>query len=219
MEQVSRSNFWFKRIHSFVGIVPLGIFIIFHFIFHSFSHQGPAAYDGRIDWLYSLPLHAVAAIFLVYIPLLYHSIAGTIITLKARPNWPQYPYFGNFKFVIQRLTALGLIVFIIAHLVKARFVEFFFHERISWLHEASALRWDSAHYNPLSFPSYILGIVAISFHLANGLWTFGITWGITPGPRSQRWSARFSIFVFIALTLLGLYALLGFFRGSLPIGD
>jgi len=215
MEQVSRSNFWFKRIHSFVGIVPLGIFILFHFIFHASSNRGPEIYDARLKWLYGLPLHAAASVLLVYVPLIYHSIAGFIITLRARPNWPQYPYFGNFKFIIQRITALGLLFFIGAHLVKARFVELFFNEEMSWMHEALALRPDSSHFNPLSTPSYILGILAISFHLANGLWTFGITWGITPGPKSQRWSARFSIILFAALSLLGLYALFGFFRGPL----
>ena len=56
MEEVSRSNFWFKRIHSFVGVVPLGVFILFHFIFHASSNQGPAVYDGRLRWLYSLPI-------------------------------------------------------------------------------------------------------------------------------------------------------------------
>jgi succinate dehydrogenase / fumarate reductase cytochrome b subunit len=216
MEQVSRSNFWFKRIHSFIGIVPLGVFLLFHFIFHASSNQGAHVYDGRLSWLYSLPLHMAAAVLLVYLPLLYHAIAGLIITFRARVNWPQYPYFGNFKYVIQRLTAVGLLLFIPAHLVKARFTEFFLHEHMSWAHEALALRPDSPHFNPLSAPSYVLGILAVSFHLANGLWTFGITWGITPGPRSQRWSARFSIFVFIALALLGLYALSGFFRGPLP---
>jgi len=219
MERVSRSNFWFKRIHSFVGVVPLGVFILLHFIFHSSSHEGPEVYDSRIQWLYSLPLRGTASILLVYLPLLYHSIAGTIITFRARPNWPHYPYFGNFKFVIQRFTALGLLLFIPAHLVKARFVSLFFNEKISWFHEASALRWDSPHYLIYSFPAYILGILAISFHLANGLWTFGVTWGITPGPKSQLWSARISILIFIALSLLGFYALWGFFTGPMPAGE
>ena len=35
---------------------------------------------------------------------------------------------------------------------------------------------------------YVLGILAAVYHLANGLWTMGITWGVWTTPHSQRWA-------------------------------
>jgi succinate dehydrogenase / fumarate reductase cytochrome b subunit len=39
---------------------------------------------------------------------------------------------------------------------------------------------------PLIMAFYVLGIFSAAFHLANGLWTFAIVWGITVSTRSQQ---------------------------------
>ena len=51
---------------------------------------------------------------------------------------------------------------------------------------------------------YVAGVAAASFHLANGLWGFCCTWGITVTRRAQRRSA----------TLFGVVGLLVFFLGA-----
>ena len=35
---------------------------------------------------------------------------------------------------------------------------------------------------------YAIGVLSCVFHLANGIWTFGITWGIWVTPAAQRWA-------------------------------
>ena len=37
---------------------------------------------------------------------------------------------------------------------------------------------------------YTIGILSCVFHLANGIWTFGITWGIWVTPAAQKWAQR-----------------------------
>jgi succinate dehydrogenase / fumarate reductase cytochrome b subunit len=48
------------------------------------------------------------------------------------------------------------------------------------------------------------------YHLANGLWTFMITWGITIGPRSQRIMGYACAALGVGLTITGIAAVYGF---------
>ena len=57
-------------------------------------------------------------------------------------------------------------------------------------------------------PVYAIGVLCAVFHLANGIWTFLITWGITIGPRSQTISGRVCLIIGILLGLLGIGALI-----------
>ena len=57
-----------------------------------------------------------------------------------------------------------------------------------------------------------LGNLGIAFHLANGLWTFLITWGLTVTPRSQRVSQVLSILFFLVLVGMAGTSIFGFLR-------
>jgi succinate dehydrogenase / fumarate reductase cytochrome b subunit len=46
---------------------------------------------------------------------------------------------------------------------------------------------------PLTFAVYTLGILGTAYHLANGLWTFCLTWGFSVSRSSQRWLTAASI--------------------------
>ena len=36
--------------------------------------------------------------------------------------------------------------------------------------------------------AYVVGVLAACYHLANGLWTMGITWGVWTSPNAQSWA-------------------------------
>jgi len=59
-------------------------------------------------------------------------------------------------------------------------------------------------------PLYFIGIVGTVFHLANGVWTALITWGITIRPRTQRVSGYVCAVFGVLLCAMGLGALYGF---------
>ncbi len=59
---------------------------------------------------------------------------------------------------------------------------------------------------------YVIGVLATAFHLANGLWNMGLHWGITVGPRAQKWSALFCGLFGVALSGVWLAALYSFVR-------
>jgi len=47
-------------------------------------------------------------------------------------------------------------------------------------------------------------------HLANGLWSMGIVWGVTTTARAQRLSAHVSFVLGAVLAAMGVHGLLGF---------
>jgi succinate dehydrogenase/fumarate reductase cytochrome b subunit len=59
-------------------------------------------------------------------------------------------------------------------------------------------------------PLYVLGVIASVYHLANGIWTALITWGITIRPATQRMSGFVCAVFGVLLCLVGLGAVVGF---------
>jgi succinate dehydrogenase / fumarate reductase cytochrome b subunit len=57
---------------------------------------------------------------------------------------------------------------------------------------------------------YAIGVLSCVFHLANGIWTFGITWGLWVTPASQRWANVVCLVFGLALGVVSLGALGGF---------
>jgi succinate dehydrogenase / fumarate reductase cytochrome b subunit len=214
---------WFRRnyyalvkLHSLSGVVPIGLFVIYHFYTHNYSWHGPEVWDARVQALYSRPFWPWFEVLAIYLPIAFHAGLGVLISLKSRPNAAQYPYFSNLKYTLQRLSGLGLVAFIIAHVYKTRFSQVFLDVPISWAHEAAGLA------SPLTFGTYIIGILGAAFHLANGLWTFLISWGIARGPRAYARTERASILLFLILAFVGFRALLGFIgepQAGLPAAD
>ncbi|MBI5835609.1 MAG: succinate dehydrogenase [Candidatus Eisenbacteria bacterium] len=203
-ESAALGHFTSRRLMSLFGVVPLGTFMVYHFYFHSFSHAGAAVYDENIRRLYAQPFHLAVAFLTVYLPLAWHSVLGFIVTTRSRPNFLQFTFFRNWMYTLQRASAIGLALFIPAHLVKARFSQVFFHQPIAWEHLNEGFR------SPLTLGVYALGILGASFHLANGLWNFAVDWGILVGPRAQKAGSWVAVLSFLALAAMGFWAMSGF---------
>src|SRR5699024_11609798 len=57
--------------------------------------------------------------------------------------------------------------------------------------------------NPFWFVFYVIGVLSVVFHFANGLWSFMITWGITQSPKSQQVMSYVAIIVFVIVGFIG----------------
>jgi succinate dehydrogenase / fumarate reductase cytochrome b subunit len=205
------SHFASRRLMSLFGVLPLGTFMVYHFYFHSFSHAGAAVYNGRLAWLYHQPFHLALAIVTVYLPLAWHSVVGALVTLKSRPNFLQFTFFRNWMYTLQRASAIGLALFIPAHLVKARFSGELFGSAGAWSHMHNAFVNNGAE-SVLTDSVYVLGILGVAFHLANGLWNFAVDWGILVGPRAQKAGSFVAVALFLVFAAMGFYAMSGFFK-------
>ncbi len=62
---------------------------------------------------------------------------------------------------------------------------------------------------------YAVGTLACVYHLANGLWTMGITWGVWTSPEAQRKANIPCAIVGLALAVVGMGALYGMWTADL----
>ena len=60
---------------------------------------------------------------------------------------------------------------------------------------------------------YLIGVLASVYHLANGIWTMGITWGVWTSPRARRSANYLAAAVGILLTVVGI----GTFAGMITL--
>jgi len=175
-------SFFLRRVHSLTGIVPVGAYVIEHLFSNLFALRGPEAYNAQVTFLVSLPMVLVLEIVFIWAPILYHGGYGVVIWWRGDSNVTQYPWTGNWLYTLQRYSGLAAFAYIIYHTIQQRFTgtHLLDHPDQAFTKVAQALS------NPLVFAIYVVGIVAVSFHFAYGIWLFAVKWGLTPGERAQR---------------------------------
>src|SRR6201992_2128902 len=88
-------SFFWRRLHSLTGIVPIGAFLVEHIISNFEAINGPLAYAQQVKFLNSLPLVRLLEWTLIFIPLLYTALYGVYIWWQGRSNRNVYPWVGN----------------------------------------------------------------------------------------------------------------------------
>jgi len=196
----SRKDFIFHRLHTLAGVVPVGLFLLVHLFVNSFAIHGAASFNRAAGFLESLPFLRIIEFFFILAPMTYHAIYGLYVALTSGYNARRFGWFRNFMFVLQRVTGVITFIFIIYHLATTRF---------GGQPPTFALMHHIVE-SPFGLWFMIVGVVAAVFHFSNGLWSFFIHWGITVGPRSQRFSAFFSGTMFLVFGYVGIQAVFAF---------
>lgn len=214
-----RHEFLIRRLHSLTGLVPVGAFLVFHLATNASVLDGPAAFQHnvyQIDSLGSL-LPVVEWVF-IFLPILFHAVIGVVIVAGALPNQNEYRYAANWRYTLQRWTGMIAFLFIMWHVFQ---MNGWFHFEL-WTREV-AKPFGGAEFDPYAAASsaglvlqspvvvilYAIGILACVYHLANGIWTMGITWGVWSTPRSQNWALKVCFGFGLVLAFVGLGALWG----------
>ena len=207
------AHFVLRRLHSISGIVPLGIYAVWHLIIGAAAMSGRPAYDAVYSFVNRIPLLVPLEIIFIIIPLGFHAIYGIAITLRGRSNPFTYPYTDNWRYALQRLTGYYIALFIILHLYfiwgHARFTA-----AGGVAFASSAYDFVQAHLKDPSFMViYTLGVTAVAFHIANGLWRFCMTWGIALSDRARRIAGWIAAIFFLVLMFIGIGAVQAFYAG------
>jgi succinate dehydrogenase / fumarate reductase cytochrome b subunit len=204
---IHNRNFLLRRLHSLFGLLPLGAFLVFHFWENSQSRFGQDYYNEQVvDWLQGLNYLTLLEIFLIALPLIFHGGYGLLIILGTQSNWNHYPWLHNRLYWLQRLSGIGLVVFLIIHVGWTRVLGI-------W---QSGIRFDLYSHmhdllsNPFTLLIYVTGMLLAVFHLCNGLWTMAISWGLTTSVDAQRYWFYFCMFLAVLLSLMGLHGIAGF---------
>lgn len=197
------SDFYIRRLHSLLGIIPVGLFVAQHLVINHFATRGPEAFNAASDFMGNLPFVLFLEWFIIYIPLMFHAFYGIYIAFTAKNNVQRYSTFRNWMFMLQRITGVFLVVFIAWHIFETR-IQKALGVEVNFDMMAEILA------NPFMLAFYIAGVIAATFHLANGVWSFLVSWGITQSPRSQTIVTYITIGIFLVLSVIGVQALLAF---------
>ena len=200
----SKNEFYLRRLHSLLGIIPIGAFLIVHLMISHQATQGAEAFNKAAGFMESLPFLLVTELILIYIPILYHGLYGIHIAFTAKENIGHYSLFRNWMFALQRLTGIIAFVFIFVHLWQTRLQKLFFGKEISYDMMHQTLQ------NPIWVIVYIICVIAVIFHFSNGIWSFLVTWGFLQSKKSQRIFTWVSLIIFLILSYIGVTAILAF---------
>ena len=196
-------EFFYRRLHSLLGVIPVGIFLIQHLVVNHFITDGPESFNKAVHFMESLPFKGVLETFIIFLPLMFHAIYGLYIAFTATNNVSRFGFFRNWMFAAQRVTGVITLIFVTWHVWETRVAAAF----------GSEVNYDMMHNilsSPFMFIFYCIGLISTTFHFANGIWSFLVSWGITVSPRSQLISTYITIAIFIALSYVGVRTLVAF---------
>ena len=206
---LARHQFLIYRLFSLSGLIPVGAFLVVHLLTNASVLSGAGAFQSRVDMIHSLgPLLVPIEWLFIFLPMLFHATVGFVIIANGLPNVGSYPYVGNLRYTLQRATGMIAFVFIMGHIIH-----------LHWMGEplgggkfdphAATSSAAEAIYPLLTTILYAIGVLCAVFHLANGLWTLGITWGIWTSPAAMRRANAVSIVIGVLLAGAGLGAIAG----------
>lgn len=192
--------FW-RKLHSLSGIIPIGIFLCEHLFINSLALKGETAFNQGVSFLHRIPYLWALELVIIFVPLLFHALYGIRLVYLTKNNALTYSYFRNWLFYLQRITALITLAFVVWHVIVLRFANGILDNEINYTLVIQALS------HPVVTVLYIIGLLATFAHFANGLWSILISWGVTVGAKAQRTTAYICLGVFIILTIVGVNVL------------
>ncbi|MGF1571585.1 MAG: succinate dehydrogenase [Sumerlaeia bacterium] len=208
--------FMIRRVHSLLGVIPLGIFLFGHLTTNSMSIFGEEAFTHKVELIHSLgPLLPFIEAGVIFIPLALHIIIGIVIALSAKNNTGDLGYARNWAFAAQRWTGWLALAFIVYHTATLRFLDT--ADIATYGVDAFYRHLSLIFQNPLIIAGYLVGGFAVIYHFANGLCTFCMTWGITVSEKSQQVMAYIAIGIGLMLASMLLASVAGFYINYDPI--
>jgi succinate dehydrogenase / fumarate reductase cytochrome b subunit len=200
-------NFLLRRLHSLFGLVPLGGFLVFHLWENSQSRFGQVYYNNEVvGWLQGLNYLTLMEIFLIALPLIFHGGYGLLIIQGRQCNWIRYPWLHNRFYWLQRVSGIGLLLFLLIHVGWTRVLGVWQPEiRLDLFGHMKELLS-----SPFTLLVYVTGMLFAVFHLCYGLWSMAISWGLTTSVDAQRYWFSICMLFALLLSLMGLHGIAGF---------
>jgi succinate dehydrogenase / fumarate reductase, cytochrome b subunit len=216
-------HFLIKRLHSLTSLV-FGGYLLVHLsinatLIEGARHEGAISiFAQQVQKIHSLPfLWAVEWAF-IFFPIIFHTIYGIWIALSGQPNAVNYPFARNVFYVLQRISTIIIVVFMLVHVLGFKGV---FGERLAFDFSVqgpvligtvlSVQRHILAHWS-LAYLLYPVGVLASCFHLAIGFWGAAVTWGLAVSSAAQRRLGMLCVGVFCFTLLCGTLALIAIWR-------
>jgi succinate dehydrogenase / fumarate reductase, cytochrome b subunit len=199
-------TFVLRKLHSLLGIIPIGAFLLEHLLSNFEALKGPAAYGAQVKFLNSLPMVRVLEWVFIFLPILYHGLFGIWIWLRGKSNIVYYPWAGNWMYVAQRWTGLIAILYIGQHVYRQRFSGVSLPDNPY----AAFHKVQIELQNPFMLAVYVIAMIAICWHFSYGIWLFAAKWGITPGTTARKRFGYVCAALGVVLLFIGLASIWAF---------
>lgn len=216
---LGRYEFLIRRLHSLSGLIPVGAYMCVHLLTNASVLAGASSFQDQVDTIHRLgPVLPLVEWTFIFLPIIFHAVAGVWIAVNCEPNSGSYAYTSNIRYTLQRATAWIALFFIFWHVFH---MHGWFHNEF-WLDRVArplfGAQFDPEHATSsaalalgglLAKILYAIGVLSCVYHLANGIWTAGITWGLWTTPAAQR-RANYVCGAFgVLFSVVGLSALVG----------
>lgn len=213
-------TFLLRKLHQITGIVPLGLFFFVHMFTNSAALNGSAAFTKKVQDIHDIPYLLFIEIFGIFVPLIFHSVYGILISAEAKPNVLNYSYGRNWFYMFQRGTGIFLFLFLLFHILNFRFGLIPGLNMVPIAGNADkAFAIVSTEFQiTWVLVLYILGVIATAWHLAYGFFLFAVDWGIVIGQKAQKATLYATLGLAIFLAAVGTNAAFAFVTkcGLLP---
>ncbi len=234
---LDRHYFLLRRLHSLSGVAPIGLFLFPHLTTNASivwgeklnksevsasaleaagvaPHAGVETFQHEVEFIHNLPALILIEIGVLFLPIAFHAILGIWFASSGRINVDRYGYQNNWRYTLQRLSGYLGVVFIFLHITSLRF---------GWTYGGLMPAFDpdaasssvAVHMQEGSLGLfvplfYLVSVLALVFHFANGLWAAAITWGLAISAAAQRRWGYACAAIFVLLSGAGITAIVGF---------
>lgn len=113
-------SFLSHKLHSLLGLFPIGLFLLFHLTANYQATHGAEAFNQTVGMIENVPFLTVVEFIFIYLPILFHAVYGIFIAFQAKQNVGNFGYFRNQMFLWQRLTGIITLIFIVWHVWETR---------------------------------------------------------------------------------------------------
>ncbi|MEK4537709.1 MULTISPECIES: succinate dehydrogenase cytochrome b558 subunit [Peribacillus] len=192
-----------RRLHSLLGVIPIGLFLIFHLSVNFMATKGEETFNGAVHLIEFTPVKILVEWVVIYLPILFHAVYGLYIAFTAKNNLGRFGFFRNWMFFLQRLSGIITLIFLVWHVWSTR-IQAALGAEVDFDMMAEIFS------NPFMIAFYLVGLISTIFHFCNGLWSFAVSWGLTVSPKSQKIMTYFTLIVFVLLSYIGVSAIFAF---------
>ncbi len=198
MERAMNSEFGKERLRSLSGFLAGGLALCVVQA-HGVIRLGASAYDmefGSLGRGWSSPFSMMSILFGV--TTLTYLVGSVPVWIRHLSTSTRLESFEAWRSSFQAGSGLLLIVFGVFHLG-------FYSYGIVSEEAMSPAAWTASYLGSSSLiPAlYALGLVTLAFHVANGLWRFGVSWGLSTGEKAMGVSTVLCSILFAWTVLTG----------------
>jgi succinate dehydrogenase / fumarate reductase cytochrome b subunit len=238
---VDRHYLLLRRLHSLLGVFPVGVYLFPHLLTNSSimwgrwlnsthlsaaqldqlaaagmsADAGVETFQHEVNYIHGLPFLILIEIGVLFLPIALHALLGIWFALGASSNVRRYGYQGNWRYTLQRLTGYLGVIFIFMHITSLRF-GWTYGGFMPKFEGAAAASTTALHFQQSTIGTwlmaalYLVCVLSLVYHFANGLWTSALTWGLTVTVSAQRRWGYICAVVGLALAVASVLAVIGF---------